>query len=116
MQVLVDERMVETPVDEVDAEIGKDEEEGELKPIVPGTWTVCEGIVEFGITADFSEEKGCSEERDPRHGVYRLADFLSDLVFEEFGVFEGCLVEDEDIGEGGDYEVDCGAGEPCDEV
>jgi hypothetical protein len=34
------------------------------------------------------------------------------LVLEEFGVFEGGLVEDEDVGEGRDYEVDGGAGDP----
>jgi len=34
------------------------------------------------------------------------------LVFEEFGVFEGCFVEDEDVGEGRDDEVDCCAGKP----
>jgi hypothetical protein len=41
-----------------------------------------------------------------------LVDFHADLVFEEFGVFEGCFVEDEDVGEGRDNEVDCCAGKP----
>jgi len=91
MQVLIDERVVEAAVDEVDAEIGEDEEQWELKPIVPGTWAVCEGIVEFGVTADFSEEEGCGEERNPGHGVYGLANFHSDLVFEEFGCLKVVL-------------------------
>jgi hypothetical protein len=34
------------------------------------------------------------------------------LVFEEFRVLEGGLVEDEDVGEGCDYKVEEGAGEP----
>jgi len=41
-----------------------------------------------------------------------LSDFLADLVLEELWVFEGCLVEDEDVGEGRDDEVKSTTGKP----
>ena len=116
VQVFVNGRMVQPAMDEVDAEVGEDEEERELAPVVPGAWAVREGIVELGVAADLGEEQGHGEEGDERHCVDGLADFHADLVFEEFGVFEGCLVEDEDVGEGGDDEVDCCASDPRGEV
>jgi hypothetical protein len=42
-----------------------------------------------------------------------LADLHADLVLEELGVFEGGLIEDEDVGDGGDDEVDNGSAEPA---
>jgi len=41
-----------------------------------------------------------------------LGDFHADLIFEEFGVSEGSFVEDEDVGEGGGYEVEDCAEDP----
>ena len=106
VQRFVDRRMVQTAVDEVDAEVGEDQEERELKVAVPASWAVCEGIVELGVSADFSEEEGGCEDCDPGHGAHSLSNFHPDLVLEEFGVLEGCFVEDEDVREGGDDEVD----------
>lgn len=68
------------------------------------------------MAEDFGEEEGSGEDGDEGHGVYGLGDFHADLVFEEFWVFEGGFVEDEDVGEGGDYEVYCCAGDPGDDV
>jgi hypothetical protein len=70
------------------------------------------GVVELGVAADFGEEEGRGEQGHPGHAVYGLRDLHLHLVFEEFRVLEGRLVEDEDVGEGCDYEVEEGAGEP----
>jgi len=48
-------------VDKVDPEIGEDEEEGELEPVVPETWSICCDIVELGIAANVQGEADCSE-------------------------------------------------------
>ena len=61
---------------------------------------------------DFGEEEGRREDSDPGHGAKGLADFQADLILEEFGVLEGCFVKDEDVGEGGDDDVDRCASDP----
>ncbi|KAM3073416.1 hypothetical protein ACMFMF_006622 [Clarireedia jacksonii] len=112
MEGLVDERMVQPPVDEVDPKIGEDEEEWELKVVVPGAGAFGGAIVEFGEAAHFGEEEGGGEDGHYWHAVDGLGDLHTDLVFEEFGVFEGGFVEDEDVREGGDEEVDGCTGDP----
>lgn len=64
------------------------------------------------MAADFGEEEGRREEGHVGHAVAGLRNLHSDLVLEEFGVLECGLVEDEGVREGGDYEVDEGAGKP----
>ena len=98
VQAFVDEGMVQTAVDEVDAEVGEEEEEWELEVVVVGPWFVGERVVEFGVAPDFGEEEGRGEDGDEGHGVPGLRDLHLYLVFEEFGVLEGGLVEDEDVG------------------
>lgn len=112
VQVLVDARQVEAAVDEVDAEISEKQEDGELQPVVVGPGLVGQRVVELGVAADLGEEEGDRQDRDEGHGVGGLFDLHLDLVFEELGVLERCLVEDEEVGEGGYYEVYRGAGEP----
>ena len=112
MHRFVDQGMVQTTVDSIYAEIGEKQEKRELEPIVPTSWSVCKGIVELGVALHFGEEERGCEESNEGHGANGLTDFHSDLVLEEFRVFEGCLVEYKDIGEGGDDEVNCCAGDP----
>lgn len=112
MQTLINQRVMQTAMDEINTEIRKQQEERELQVIVISEWFIGEGIVEFGVPPYFGEEEGGGEDGDEGHGVDGLADLHPYLVFEEFGVFEGCFVEDEDVGEGGDDEVDCCAGDP----
>lgn len=69
-----------------------------MQPVVVWEGLIGERVVELGVAADLGEEEGDREEGDPRHGVDGLADLHLDLVLEEFGVVEGGLVEDEDIG------------------
>jgi hypothetical protein len=114
MHVLIDARMMQRAMDEVDAEVRENQKQRELGEVVPSSRTICKGIVEFGIAPYLSEEEGRREGGDPGHSVDGLADFHTDLVFEEFGMLESCFVEDEEVGEGGDDEVDRCAGDPGD--
>lgn len=112
VKTLVDERMVEVSMNPVDAEVGKDEEEGELEDVVPHSGTIGGGVVELSVAADFEEEERGSDDGHNWHGLVGLDHLEPDLVLEESGVVEGALVEDEDIGEGGDDEVDGQTEEP----
>lgn len=112
VQGFVDGGVVQAAVDEVDEAVGEEEEERELQQVVPGEGGVGGAVEEFGVAADFGEEEGGGERGHEGHAVDGLGDLHPDLVLEEFGVFEGGLVEDEDVGEGRDYEVDGGAGDP----
>ena len=102
----VEAGVVETAVDPVDEEVGKADEEGELEVVVE-----CEGgvggcVVEFSVAANFKEEKGSGEDGHDGHGDHGLADFEGDLVLEVFGVGDGGVIEDEEVGKGGAYEVE----------
>lgn len=103
-------------MDPIDAEVGEDEEEGELKVVIVGVWFVCENVVEFAVSADFREEERDGKDRDPGHGADGLFYFHADLILQELRVLEGGFVEDEDVGEGGDDEVNCGAGDPINKL
>ena len=113
MKCLVDKRVVETAVDEVYEAICEENEEWELEPVVVFEWFIREGIVELGVSMDFSEEEWDGEKRHARHGSAGLLDFHADLVLEELGVFERCFVEDEVVGERRDDEVDNCPAEPA---
>jgi len=113
MQMLIDQRVVQTAVDEVDAEIGEDQEHGELQPVVIGEGLVGESVVELRVTTDFTEEERRGHDCNPRHGIYSLTDFHSDLVLEKLGVLESSLVKDEYVGERRDDEVHGCAENPC---
>jgi hypothetical protein len=112
MQRFVNQRVVQSAMDQVDPEIGEDEEQRELEPVVPDAGAVDGAVVELGEAAHFGEEEGGGEHRHEGHAVCGLGDLHPDLVFEEFGVLEGGFVEDEDVREGGDKEVDGGAEDP----
>ena len=99
MQMLVDQRVMETAVDEVDERVGKHEEEWELEPVVVWVWFVGKCVVEFRVTLDLEEEEGSRHERNPWHSIYGLTNLHPDLVLEKFRVLESCFVEDEHVGE-----------------
>lgn len=109
---LVDERVVQAAVDEVDEAVGEEDEEGELDVVVEGEGLVRGVVVEFRVAAHFGEEEGDGEHRHVWHGCHGLLDLHANLVLEEFRVLEGCLVEDEVVGKGGDDAVEQCAGEP----
>lgn len=57
VEVLIDEWEVQPSVSPVDAEIGKGEEERELKKVVPHSRAVLGGIIKLSITAHFGEKE-----------------------------------------------------------
>lgn len=108
----VDGRVVQRAVDPVDARVGEGEEERELRGVVPAPRPVGAGVVELAVAAHLEREDGRREDGDDGDGAHGLGDLLADLVLQEFGVREGGLVEDEEVGEGGAEEVDDGAEQP----
>lgn len=62
MQRLVNQRMMQASMDQVNPEIGKEQEYGELSVVVPCSGALLSGIVEFGVSARFGEEEGDGED------------------------------------------------------
>lgn len=106
VQRLVDGRVVQTAVDPVDAEVGEDEEQGELQPVVARERLLAEAVVALGVAAHLGEEEGQRQDRHDGHGDHGLPDLEADLVLEVLGVVEGALVKDEEVGQAGEQEVD----------
>jgi hypothetical protein len=57
VQAFVDCRVVEGAVDPVDAEVGEEDEDGELEVVVQWEGGGGGGIIELGVAADFGEEE-----------------------------------------------------------
>ncbi len=95
---LVNFRMVQAPVDPVNEEIGEEDEDWKLQVVIQGERLVGRCIIQFGITAHFTEEDRCGEYGHAGESDHCLAHFEGNLVFEVFGVGGGCMVEDEEIG------------------
>ena len=112
VQRLVYQRMVQSAVDPVDEEIGEANEERELEDVVEREGRIRGAIVEFGKSAHFTEKQGRGEDGHYGEGDEGLFDLEPDLVAQVFGVCEGCVVEDEDVGKGRAEEVDDGAEKP----
>lgn len=111
VQVLVDGRVVQGTVDPVDSAIGEHQEYRELRDDVPHA--VFLGVhVQLRVALDFGVEERGGEDGHHGHRHHRLHDFLAHLVLEEFGVLEGVLVENEDVGERREREVDDISEEP----
>ncbi len=56
MQRLINSRMMQTPMNQVDEEIRKEQEERKLEPLVPCPWSVGGHVVELGVSALFEEK------------------------------------------------------------
>ena len=102
----VEAGVVEAAVDPVDQKVGEADEDGELEVVVEREGCVRRCVVEFSVAADFKEEEGSGEDGHDGHGDHGLSDFEGDLVLEVFGVGDGGVIEDEEVGEGGAYEVE----------
>lgn len=105
MERFVDQFVVKASMDEVDAKIGEEEEQWNLRPVVPNTGALGCRIIQLAVAQHFRQEKwrckdGHYGERDGCLGY-----FHADLILEEFGMFHAVFVEDENIGEGGENEV-----------
>lgn len=112
MQRLIDLWVVQAAVNEVDEEVGKEEKEWELEPLVPCSWALGGGVVEFGVTLKFGGKANSGQQGHEWHSGVGLDHLKLDLVLQEFWVCEGCVVEDEVVGGGGDDEVEEEAEEP----
>ena len=112
MQGLVNRGVVQAAVDEVDEAVGEDEEERELEHVVPHAGSVVERVVQLGVALHLQPEARRREQGDIRHAGDGLLDLHLDLVLEELGMLEGCLVEDEDVREGRHNEVNGRSAEP----
>lgn len=106
VEVLIHPGVVKATVNPVDAKVGEEEEEGDLEPVPPRPGGFVERVVEEAVTPDLGDEEGGGAEGHDGHGFVGLLDFEPDLVLEELGVLKGFLVEDEEVGEGGEDEVD----------
>ena len=111
VQRLVHGRVVQPAVDEVDAEVGEADEQGELQHVVPPAGALGRRVVHARVAPHLAREPGHGEDAHDGQRDDRLSDLLGDLVLEVLGVVEGGVVEDEEVGEGGAEEVDDGAEE-----
>lgn len=116
VQTLVDERVVKTSVDPVDAEVGKHEEQWELDPIVQGERSFVGLVVEFAVSADLGDHKGRKADGHQGHGLHGLLHFEFDLVAEVLGVLESLLVKDEEVRQGSENKVKQYAKQPVPEA
>lgn len=97
VEVLVDERVVETSVDQVDAGIGEDDEKGVLKNLIRETWTFGNCVIKLRPATNFHEPKRDGQHGHAGHRLVRLLNLEPHLVLEVFGVVHSLLVEDEPI-------------------
>jgi len=97
VEALVYQRVVQPAMDEVDEQIGKDEEQRELEEVVPPAGTFGGGVVELAIPTHLGDQGREGEQGHDGEGLVRLHDLQIDLVLEELGVLQGLLVEDEDV-------------------
>lgn len=81
-------------MDPVDEAIGEGDEEWKLQNVVPQPRTISEGVVHFGVAANFGEEARDGQCSYPWNGGNGLLDFEADLVLDVFGVGEIGGVED----------------------
>lgn len=113
VEMLIDSRMVEASVDEVNKTVGEYEEERELNIVVGGEWCFFQLVVEFCVALDFSDkEQGC-QNRHARHGLHGLLDLLADLILQVLRMIEGSFIENEDVGECSENPVKYYAKEPA---
>lgn len=91
---LINTRMVQSTVDKIDPEIGKHQEDRELKPHVTLS-VVLDVLVEFRVSADLQQETRCGEDGHHWDRSHGLRNFLPHLIFEEFGVLKSVFIENE---------------------
>ncbi len=105
MQALVDCTDMQTAVDPVDEEVGKDKEKWKLQDVVPETRAGGAAVIQLGITADFGEKEWDSEDCHDGKGAVGGRNLQRHLVFAVFGMLLNGLVENENVAESGKEEV-----------
>lgn len=97
VESLVYERMVQASMNPINAEIGEEEEQGELQDVVPQSRSIGRSIIHLGVSASFGKDQGKSEERHARKRHESLLDLHSNLIFEIFGMLLLLFVEYEKV-------------------
>lgn len=94
MQPPIHRRVMQSPMNPVNATIRETHEQRILQPIVGAEGGLVGEVVELGPAAYFGEEERGREYGDYGDGGDALADFLADLVREEVWVAHYALVEE----------------------
>lgn len=97
VKCLVYRRMVEAPMNEVDQEIGEEQEEGELDPVVQWERRIIRVVVQFGVSPNVDPEGDGCQCGHADHSGKRLLNLHLHLVLEKLGVLEDGLVEDQPV-------------------
>jgi len=101
VEVLVDKRVVKSAVNEVDEEVGKKQEQRNLKDVVPAAEcppsALWDRVVHERVALHFGKEERNGEKGHDRHSLHGLSDLHPDLVLEEPRVVESGLVKDEKV-------------------
>lgn len=103
---------MQAAMDPVDEEVGEGDKEWELEDVVQPERGIGRGVVQLGVPSNFAKEAGDGEDGHDGKRDGGLLDLEGDLVLEVFGMGEGGMVEDEEVGEGSADEVDEEAEEP----
>lgn len=74
MYMLIDQRVVFSPMDPVDEKIGEGDEEWKLEEVVPQTRAILRGIIHLAVSSNLAEEKWDGENGHYRQRSQRLLD------------------------------------------
>lgn len=105
VESLVDKGMVQPPVNPVNEEVGKGDEEGELQNAVVWEGLVSDRVIEFGISSDLGHEKRHGQQGHDGQRSHCLGDLKANLILEVFGVLKCGLIEDDNVRQGCTDEV-----------
>ena len=105
MQRLINQRMMQPAMNQINQPIRKHQEQRELRDHVPPP--ILLGVqVQFAVPADFGEKPWGGEDGHLGQRVHCQGDFLFDLAGEEARVGFVGFVKDEVVGQGGEDEVE----------
>jgi len=97
MQVLINQWMVQTSVDEVNQGVGEDEEAGELQELVPQAWAVGGCIIQLRVSTDLEEPEDGRKQSHAGERRNRLLDLHGYLILQILRVSLGALIEYEPV-------------------
>lgn len=97
VQALVDGRMVQSAVNQIDPEVREDEKEWKLDECVVLERRFSSGVVQLRVSTNFGKEASSSQQGHDRHCFVSLTHFHLDLILEEFRMLECGFVEYEII-------------------
>ena len=115
MERLIKARVVQASVDQIDEEVGEEDEDRKLEVVVEVKGRLGRHVVQFGVASHFGCEAGSGQDRHARHGSHCLLDLHPDLVLEIFRMFECVMVENKIVRGSREEEVEHQPEDPCDE-